>query len=319
MTTNDPFDPAPPAGDRDNQPAPHPDPESRPSSRPPGDHRPPDAVPPGDYRPPDALPPEDYRPPDAVPPGDFPPPGRPGAYPAPGSQPRPLQYPSTGESARYPAYPAPGSQPRPLQFPQHQPPVNGGYGAGHDPYGAPPAQQPLPQYHPEAGHSGGAYPGVAPSPYQQHQLPGGLQGPPPYATSPPKRRRWLWLILAVPLLGLLGIGGCTALLVRSLSGPLDATNAFVANLDEGDFDAAYSSLCQASRDSVPADRWTAEIETALGGEITDYRFTETSISSVNGRSTATVTGTIEVDGFGRSVSYGLVEEGSVWRVCSAES
>lgn len=265
-----------------------------------------DFPPPGSYPEPAApQPPSQY--PDSgapQPPSQYPNPGAPQAPPqqTPYEPQQPLQYPSPGHSAQ----PSPAYNPRQPQ----------------QPYGAPQQFQPPAQGQPQAYPHGGepnAYPaGGDPNLYGGQQA-GYQQYPPAYAQPQKKSRKWLWVLLGIPLLALLGIGGCTAVLFRAVSGPIDATNAFVAELDEGDFDGAYQSLCQATRNAVPAEQWTAEIEAGLSGDITDYRFTEASVSSVNGSSTAVVSGSIEIGGLSRNVTYSLVEEGSEWRVCQANS
>jgi hypothetical protein len=153
---------------------------------------------------------------------------------------------------------------------------------------------------------------VPPAQYPQGQY------PPPSAAEPKRRNRGCLLALVlVPLLIVLGIGGCTAAIVLAVRPPIDATNRFVANLDNGDFDAAYESLCAAERESVPRQVWIDAQVADLGGEITGYQFTSGEVNSAVGSQTvAVVTGTIEVDGVERAERFRLVDEDGDWKICS---
>lgn len=128
---------------------------------------------------------------------------------------------------------------------------------------------------------------------------------------PKKRRIWPWLLLGIPLLFAILIGGCSLLLFGAVRGPVDATNGYIANLDNGDYGAAYDSLCAKTRSAIDRDEWISGIGFEIGGEITDYNFSQVDISGSN----ASVTGTIDVDGASRSRIFDLVDEGGEWRVC----
>ncbi len=254
-------------------------------------------------------------------PGDYPAPETPTAFPAPEGNPSPLFPPHEGVPPQQPppgqGFGQPPAQPG-YEQPGYQQPAQPGY---EQPGYQQPGQQPPLYGDPgqQPGYQQDLY-GQQPQQYAQPQYaqPGGYQAYPPAQAGPRKKgRKWLWIILGVLLAMVLGIGGCTALLVRSVSGPIDATNAFVAELDNGNFDGAYDLLCTATQNATDAGQWTAEAQNGLGGEITDYSFTSASISSGSGPDVATVTGSIDVDGSSRSVSYDLVKEGDDWRVCSA--
>lgn len=144
---------------------------------------------------------------------------------------------------------------------------------------------------------------------QQPAGPGPAGYPP--AEQPKQRRIWPWFLLGIPLLFALGIGACSLLLFNAVRGPVDATNAYVANLDNGDYGAAYDSLCDADRAATPRDVWTAEAAAEITGDITGYRFS--TVDVVNDE--ATVTGTIEIDGTSLDAQFSLVDEDGDWRVC----
>lgn len=187
--------------------------------------------------------------------------------------------------------------------------------SNHDPYGqwgqpspgagvptpGPGAPPPIPQYPAQQPH----YPG-------QHQIePGSFGAPvPPVQATPPKRRR-IWPWLAIPLVFALLIGGCSLALFLAVRPPADATNDYVALLDEGDYGAAYDSLCTAVRQTIDRDTFIAQGPERVGGDITDYRFSN--VNRTNG--VADVSGTVSIDGVSRSVTYELVQEDGEWRVC----
>lgn len=160
----------------------------------------------------------------------------------------------------------------------------------------------------------------APPAQQQSQAIQSLGQPPGYVEwyveSPAKKRRlWLWLLLGLPLLGLLGIGGCSAVLYRAVRGPIDATNDYVAKLDNGDLGGAYDSLCSTEQASFTEGQFIAATEAELGDEITGYRFSSASITNSNGAQSATVRGRLEIDGVSRATSFNLIKEAGEWRVC----
>ena len=209
------------------------------------------------------------------------------SFPQPPSQPPAGQYPPPGQPQPPNQFPPPG------QFSGQQPPAN-----QFPPPGQFPGQQP---------------PGASPFEPPMHQGAAGYgAGPGQYPSAPPqkKRRIWPWLLLGIPLLFAVLIGGCSLLFFGAVRGPIDATNNYVANLDNGDFGAAYDSLCSADRAAIPRDVWVADAASGIGGDITGYSYTQVEISG-----DALVTGTIEIDGVSQSSVFRLVEEGDEWRVC----
>ncbi len=205
---------------------------------------------------------------------------KPGSFPPP----TPFNYPSPGPSN----YPPPGPISYPPPGPSSYPPPGP---TGYPPPGSPEANY-LPPY-----QSGPTQP--APGPYQ---------GP---ADTGPKggRRVWPW-IFGVLLLIVAGVGGCVAWVVNLAKAPVEATNAFVAQLDDGHLDAAYRSLCSPLRAQRSFDDFQADQSAASA--ITGYTFT--SVAAATGELTQ-VSGTISINGVPRSAAYGLRQEDGVWKVC----
>lgn len=121
---------------------------------------------------------------------------------------------------------------------------------------------------------------------------------------------WPWFFALIVLVFVLMVG-CVAFVVTRVRAPIEASNAFVAHLDEGELDAAYDSLCSETRSAVPREQFKQDV--ALDGEITGY--TLTSASAATGTLTL-VSGTIEVDETPRNISFRLTREGDTWRVCT---
>lgn len=209
-------------------------------------------------------------------------------------------------------------------------------GQPYEPPGGQPADQgwnnPPPDFPPPTGsptppQQGGQYPtppGQAPGGGGQYPMPpgqpaGGGYGQMPHqvpvSEPPKKRRRWLWIVLGVLGFFILLIGGCTVFLVNAVSAPIDATNEYVARLDDGDYQGAYDSLCSSARSSISAEDWIALVREGQPGEITGYNFSSASVNSSGGVSTAEVSGTIEFGSDVRTITYNLLEEDGEWRIC----
>lgn len=187
------------------------------------------------------------------------------------------QYPQPNQPSQYPA---PGQTPQPGQYPppgQYQPPGQ---------------QPPAAQY-----------------PQQQSY--------PPAAAMPEKksRRGCLWALLLVPLLLVLGVGGCSAAVFFAVREPIDATNLYVAHLDNGDYASAYDSLCRAALATSTLEEFTAAQIDQFGDDITAYSFTTAEVEGIGSERTATVSGTIEIGGLNTNRTFRLVEEDGNWKIC----
>ncbi len=93
--------------------------------------------------------------------------------------------------------------------------------------------------------------------------------------------------------------------------PIEATNTFLADLDEGRIETAYDSLCAESRGRYTIEEFTDRMSAA--DRITGYTFISSALRSSG---ETVVSGTIEVDESPRSADFGLIEEAGAWRVCS---
>jgi hypothetical protein len=116
----------------------------------------------------------------------------------------------------------------------------------------PPQGFPQPGYPPQQGfpqpgyppHQGFPQPGFPQQGFPQ-QAPGGWA---PGPELPKKKRKWPWVLLAIFLLMVLGIGACTAFVWRAVSGVTDVGNEFVEALYEDPAKAA-GQLCPTASDT----------------------------------------------------------------------
>ncbi len=99
--------------------------------------------------------------------------------------------------------------------------------------------------------------------------------------------------------------------VSMARGPIDATNAFVANIDEGRFTSAYESMCDEARATYSLDDFISHM--TASASITDYTFASASVRS---NQQTIVSGTIDIDEVPQAADFGLREEGEAWKVCS---
>ena len=180
----------------------------------------------------------------------------------------------------------------------YQPPP-GGYEPPAQPHQPP--QPPQPAYPQQQGYPQQPYqqqPGVPPPPSQ-----------PPLNVNKPKRPWWK-IALVVIGLGVLLIGGCTMLVLRAVSGPIDAANEFLADLADQNFEAAVEHLDPACfSGGVSAD----VLESQFGRGLESYNLT--SVRNDN-NSTGTASGTITRSNFGtQPIDFAMTKPGDAWLVC----
>lgn len=141
----------------------------------------------------------------------------------------------------------------------------------------------------------------------------GLDDPPPFTRE--RRRLWPWFLALFILITPFGLmGACTAFLVSRSRAPIDATNEFIAALDEQRIDDAYDQLCQPTKDAIPFAAFAADY--SRSGEITDYVFS--SISAPSNRMTL-VSGKIDLAGAPWATAFHVRQEGEEWQVCQYEA
>lgn len=158
--------------------------------------------------------------------------------------------------------------------------------------------------------------GSPPPPAAAVPPPGGpgpaLTGTAPWEANPaPKKKRSVWkLVLGLVIGFTLLIGGCTFFLWRAVSGPIDAGNDFLAEIEAGDFAGAWAL---AEPDCFEGGG-PGLLQEAFG-PIEGYRLTSTSVDSTNGRTSGTTSGTITFPGADvRSIELFLIDEDG-WLVC----
>ncbi len=237
---------------------------------------------------------------------NWPAPGEPGQPPSgpdspfdPGFSPPPV--PGTGQ---------PGYGPAPAQPTYNPPPAQPGYGPPPGQPGfAPPAQ---PGYAAPGQPVGGYQP-----PNQAYQPAYDVAaGGPVYGDEPKKKRKiWPW-ILGIFMVMILGIGGCSYALFRAVSGQVDAANEFLAAVDNGDFDAA-ASLTSDSSECFGSTAKADLVDFFSGNDIEDYNLNSSNVSSVNGRTTGEVSGTI-TSGDVFPIVFSMVKDGGDWLVCGLD-
>lgn len=167
-------------------------------------------------------------------------------------------------------------------------------------------------------------PGSGPAagvPAPPYGYPGAFPPPPPYGyaawpPTPASRPTWrLWVALGVAALVL--VGGCAAVAVRAVSGPIaemfrsvmaaqDAAALFLDAAELGDTAAALSHACPGmTAADVP--------------EISSYSIDGTHVDSLNGRSSAEVTALVTLpDGTSQHEVLRVEKHQGSWLVCSVQ-
>lgn len=191
-----------------------------------------------------------------------------------------------------------------------------------------------PPYHPQQG---GGYPPPQGGPPPFGQQPGfggsppGFGGPPPgYPGTPPRRgNRGLLIGGGVALVLLCCVGAVLVGVVAALggigsvagntSGARAATTGYYDAVRDHEWADAHDYLSRSlgttvSQSSLQA-RWTAqEIST---GRVTGFTVTNSKVSSNNGRTTATITGTVRyTKASSETKVVNLVKEGDAWRLAT---
>lgn len=181
----------------------------------------------------------------------------------------------------------------------------------------PPQGAPVPG-NPAPGAPGPAYPSGAPAPGAPAPgSPGAgydYGAPPPGSEPPPekkKSRKVLYIVLAIILLPILGIGGCAAALFYAARGPIDATNDYLALLDEQRYGEAFDELVPGCL-GLNREQF---IEAMTPVDITGYDISGVGTSTTDGTTTSG-TITLAADDREHPIRFELREIDGTWKVCT---
>ncbi|SCG40542.1 protein of unknown function [Micromonospora echinaurantiaca] len=113
-----------------------------------------------------------------------------------------------------------------------------------------------------------------------------------------------------------GVGGF--FLYKGVKGATDparqAAESFVTDLEAGDTDGAYGQLCSQTRGRYARDAFARGV--AQQPKIRGHKVNGVNVSTVNGRTSATVNMALTLDsGFTDQHTFLLVKEDGAWRVC----
>jgi hypothetical protein len=212
-----------------------------------------------------------------------------------------------------------GPTPNPPQdqpsWPTPQAPQGPPVSPGWTPSGQPPVPPAPPGWNPQPAQPAQAPPGWVQQPPQQGGWqPGAAPIPPPPGVfvpgeqGPKKRRKWPWILLGIFLLMVLGIGACTVLLIKAVSGPTDFGNKFAEKLYSSPSGAA-SDLCTGSAIDAQGVQ-QAHDNLVAGGWTGDKRLYGAQVDSNNGSTTGAVTGTLG----SATVTIEMAKQGGDWCV-----
>jgi hypothetical protein len=143
--------------------------------------------------------------------------------------------------------------------------------------------------------------------------------PPGPAPRRPNTVRRVLIIIAVVLVvccaGAVAAGYGLFRWYSSAAGPAQATTeTFLADLERDDTAGAYGLLCNDSRSHLSRDSFTNLVHAQP--RLRSHKIVGTSVSTVNGTTTALITADLTRDGGVRDRhTVRLVKDGSAWRVC----
>jgi hypothetical protein len=149
-----------------------------------------------------------------------------------------------------------------------------------------------------------------------------FRSPPPDNPPTPKKRRWVWWLVGGAVVFLLLIGLAVSLVVlgvRNIGPARDATTEYFAALKAHDWRAAQAHLSASLRATTkPADleaTWVRREQ--ADGAIDQFKISTTNVSAVNGKTTATVAGTLSyASGATDPKTVMLVKEDNSWKLSS---
>jgi hypothetical protein len=102
----------------------------------------------------------------------------------------------------------------------------------------------------------------------------------------------------------------------SALGPLrDASNVFLNDLQDNDYNGAYGGLCASLRGQLSVDQFTQEVQSKP--HIRGHQLGTVSVANVNGRNTGLVNAQLtRDDGSADTQSFTLDKEDGGWKVCN---
>ena len=162
-------------------------------------------------------------------------------------------------------------------------------------------------------------PGYSPAPPGDYYF----QSPPPENPPVAKKRRWVWWLIG-GIVACLLIGGLVVAFVvfaaRNIGPARDATTGYFVALKAHDWAAADEYLDASLRATVkPTDlqaTWTRREQ--ADGPIDRFTITNTSVNTTNGKTTATITGTLSFTGGASDPEIvTLVKEDGGWKLSRA--
>jgi hypothetical protein len=136
--------------------------------------------------------------------------------------------------------------------------------------------------------------------------------PPP--TKPKRKLTWLWVLLGALVLIATLVVVAVVLFIRTISGPIDATNDVLAQIKAQRYEAAYALACSKDRDQFTVDQYGQAFRDTVTerGAITEY---DVDYSSVDG-STAEVRYDITfANGDTLRLETEVRKENGTWKAC----
>lgn len=184
---------------------------------------------------------------------------------------------------------------------------------------APPPTAPPPAAPPAVAPTPAPQPGLAPpsgQPFASYQSSvGGHQGQPGWSAPPaPKKTKWKKILLIVGLvLGLCfaGIGACSYWVYGLVTGPMDAANAYMKPILEGDYDHARTLSDPACAAELEEFLSISEADQLLGYDLLIHEMN----SDASGTSGSVQGHLLFADESNVPTRVELNQNGEVWQVC----
>ncbi len=124
----------------------------------------------------------------------------------------------------------------------------------------------------------------------------------------------MWILIPTLLVFLASLVVVIVFAVKLLTGPVQTTNDYYADVRDGRYVAAYGQLCSPLQRRISQSDFIdiQRSDNQSKGRISSYDFHSFHIEN----SIATVTGTVERGGSSYDARVGLRKESGDWKVCS---